>query len=357
MIGLGGPATTAGLPGSPGCGPTTAPGGKPVIGAADRRTRQADRKSIPASGSATAPRSTAADRPPLAACPRLNHRRRLQILAGPITTGGTPVVGYGGAAGATCCGGQNWQPAKKTADVRIICHLFIELDSTSSLFRPRGHYFDGSFFSTAGGCRADVGFLLSSQHRPISQGCDQRHSPMKRQDAAGTPRLAFSGAESSVNRAKTRKRRFTRQPRKTAQSAASADRMLKPFPSPASSKTSGPAAKSLPQESTMTRLHFSSLSLIVVAITWFHTWSIRPRRARRCPHRPSNPPPAANPDAAADHSAAAVELQDRLHRSERQAHRSGRPRAGVARHSRTPAACRWKSASCFRCRTTARSTN
>jgi hypothetical protein len=30
------------------------------------------------------------------------------------------------------------------------------------LFRPRGHYFDASFLSTAGGCRADVGYLLFS---------------------------------------------------------------------------------------------------------------------------------------------------------------------------------------------------
>ena len=43
-----------------------------------------------------------------------------------MTTGGTPVIGYGGAAGATCCDGQISHPAKKTADVRIIFHLFID---------------------------------------------------------------------------------------------------------------------------------------------------------------------------------------------------------------------------------------
>ncbi len=107
----------------------------------------------------------------------------------------------------------------------------------------------------------------------------------------------------------------------------------------------------------MTRLHLSSLSLIVVALLGFTPGvlaqgvlvDVRIDHPIRLP-RPIPIPPRTD-------SAAAVELQDRLDRSERQAHRSGRARASVARHSRTPAACRWKSASCSRCRTTARSTS
>src|SRR4051812_18002668 len=71
--------------------------------------------------------------------------------------------------------------------------------------------------------RADAVPMLASvvqPHRRISQGRDQRHSPMKRQDAAGTPRLAFCGAESSDNAPKPASQ-IIRQSRKTTQSTAS----------------------------------------------------------------------------------------------------------------------------------------